>query len=351
MCDHDRQVPVLLGLQRLRRRSATAPPTRDSSPKKIGTSGVWAGVAAGDVSHLCDHAPASRCTAGATTASGRSVTARTTNRLVAEEDRHQRGLGGCRPLATSTPVRSRPASRCTAGATTATDRSVTAPPIQRPSSPKKIGTSGAWARVNAGGGRLTAHTCATTTGNSLYCWGYNDYGQIGDGTTDSRLSPKKIGTSGVWAGATAAASTAARSRPAKSLYCWGYNSNGQVGDGTTDSRGSSPKKIRVTARELGARSGAGHGSSIGGRGSRRAVPSRTAGGYDGLRADRATVPLSSGCRRRDRYAVGPGLVPQRNHSCAVTTGKSLYCLGPRVTGQVGDGTATVAAARAPRKIG
>ena len=34
-----------------------------------------------------------------------------------------------------------------------------------------------------------------STGKSLYCWGYNVYGQIGDGTTSPRLSPKRIGSS------------------------------------------------------------------------------------------------------------------------------------------------------------
>jgi alpha-tubulin suppressor-like RCC1 family protein len=52
----------------------------------------------------------------------------------------------------------------------------------------------AFASISAG----YFHTCSLTTGNSLYCWGWNTSGQIGDGTLTNRLSPKKIGTSGVW---------------------------------------------------------------------------------------------------------------------------------------------------------
>jgi hypothetical protein len=77
---------------------------------------------------------------------------------------------------------------------------------QRPA-PKKIGTNGVWATVSAGG----FHTCAISTGKSLYCWGSNFAGQIGDGTGEQRPSPKKIGTSGAWAGP--APITPAQSRP------------------------------------------------------------------------------------------------------------------------------------------
>lgn len=33
---------------------------------------------------------------------------------------------------------------------------------------------------------------ALTTDGDLYCWGYNDYGQVGNGTTDNQLVPNKI---------------------------------------------------------------------------------------------------------------------------------------------------------------
>jgi alpha-tubulin suppressor-like RCC1 family protein len=39
--------------------------------------------------------------------------------------------------------------------------------------------------VDAGG----AHTCAIMTGGTVKCWGFNVYGQVGDGTTTDRTSP------------------------------------------------------------------------------------------------------------------------------------------------------------------
>jgi alpha-tubulin suppressor-like RCC1 family protein len=43
-----------------------------------------------------------------------------------------------------------------------------------------------------------AHTCATRTTGSLWCWGSNSYGQLGDGTTTTRLTPTRIGTATTW---------------------------------------------------------------------------------------------------------------------------------------------------------
>ena len=61
-------------------------------------------------------------------------------------------------------------------------------------SPTNRSTSGVWSAVTTG----RYHTCATTTGRSLYCWGFNATGGLGDGTTTQRPTPKKIGASGVW---------------------------------------------------------------------------------------------------------------------------------------------------------
>src|SRR5687768_12744698 len=89
--------------------------------------------------------------------------------------------------------------------------------------------SGPWSVVSSG----ASHTCAITTGKSLYCWGWNINGQIGDGTIghpeNDRHSPTRIGSAGVWAAVSAGGLHTCAITTGKSLYCWGNNDYGQIG--------------------------------------------------------------------------------------------------------------------------
>ena len=82
-----------------------------------------------------------------------------------------------------------------------------------------------------------SHTCALLRVGGMRCWGYNDWGQLGDGTQANRLRP--VGVSGMRSGVTAIAAgafhTCAGTRTGNAR-CWGYNANGQIGDGTPEQR-------------------------------------------------------------------------------------------------------------------
>ena len=54
--------------------------------------------------------------------------------------------------------------------------------------PTPIGTDHNWSQIAAGG----YHTVALKTDGSLWAWGYNDYGQVGDGTLPYRVSPFQV---------------------------------------------------------------------------------------------------------------------------------------------------------------
>ncbi len=79
------------------------------------------------------------------------------------------------------------------------------------------------------------HTCAVTTAGVLKCWGFNPYGQLGDGTTADRNTP--VNVSGGLTGASSITIgdgyTCAAFDGLTPLSCWGINDYGQFGDGTT----------------------------------------------------------------------------------------------------------------------
>ena len=94
------------------------------------------------------------------------------------------------------------------------------------------------------------HSGAITQDGSLYMWGSNDSGQIGDGTTEDRYKPTKI-LDHVIAVSLGGYHSGAITQDG-SLYMWGLNDSGQIGDGTTEDR-YKPTKIldHVIAVSLG----------------------------------------------------------------------------------------------------
>jgi alpha-tubulin suppressor-like RCC1 family protein len=80
------------------------------------------------------------------------------------------------------------------------------------------------------------HTCALTSNGAMYCWGQNDYGQLGDGTQAAfRLTAGAV--SGMTSGVTLISAGAKHTCAVKSgqLYCWGRNEYGESADGDVDS--------------------------------------------------------------------------------------------------------------------
>jgi len=82
-----------------------------------------------------------------------------------------------------------------------------------------------------------ASTCGVTMGGQPYCWGRNQYGELGDGTTIQRLRPRAVATGGVpFDHVTLGVFHACGVTTGDRAYCWGWNFYGQLGDGTNTNR-------------------------------------------------------------------------------------------------------------------
>lgn len=88
-------------------------------------------------------------------------------------------------------------------------------------------------KIYAGG----FHTCAISNDDTIHCWGSNEYGQLGDGTTTTNFNPVEITDRGSLAGKTVndlalgTHSTCAGSQDGIA-HCWGRNNYGQLGNGS-----------------------------------------------------------------------------------------------------------------------
>jgi len=85
------------------------------------------------------------------------------------------------------------------------------------------------------------HGFALASDNSIHAWGNNIYGQLGDGTTTQRNSPVDITGNGSLSGKTVTHITGGTYHAIAlasdgSVHGWGFNGYGQLGDGTTTTR-------------------------------------------------------------------------------------------------------------------
>jgi alpha-tubulin suppressor-like RCC1 family protein len=131
------------------------------------------------------------------------------------------------------------------------------------------------------------HTCAVLASGSVQCWGYNGFGQLGDGTYTNNPIPVTVsGLTGASAIATGFHHNCAVTTGG-SLVCWGRNEFGQLGN---NSIATSPLPVSVV--------------------------------------DQFSMPLSN------IETVSAGF----SHSCARSLDGAAYCWGVNLLGQLGDGS-------------
>jgi alpha-tubulin suppressor-like RCC1 family protein len=174
------------------------------------------------------------------------------------------------------------------------------------------------------------HTCAVSTDNRAYCWGHNFSGELGDGTTTTRLSPVAVAGSIRFVQISAGYRHTCGVTTADRVYCWGENSEGQIGDGTQYTNRLVPVMVAGGRRYRQVRAGSYHSCALttadlafcwgnnemGQLGSKGAhiTPTRVLGGH------------------HFRRIIAGGL-----HTCGATKDDKAYCWGNNDYGELGDG--------------
>jgi len=108
----------------------------------------------------------------------------------------------------------------------------------------------------------SAHTCAITTSGSLLCWGDNSHGAVGDGTTADRWTPVQVQglSTGVQAVTNGAFCTCAIANGA--ALCWGWNVSGQLGDNSNTTRLTPTAVMGLTSGVEAITAGYGHSCAL-----------------------------------------------------------------------------------------
>ena len=97
------------------------------------------------------------------------------------------------------------------------------------------GQTNLWRQIEGGGG----FTVGIKDDGTLWTWGFNGYGQLGDGTpiaNTSRITPTQISAATDWVQISCGDGHVLALKSDGSVYAWGQNNNGQLGDGTTIDR-------------------------------------------------------------------------------------------------------------------
>ena len=200
------------------------------------------------------------------------------------------------------------------------------------STPRQEFTSSAnWKQVSLG----SNHTLAIKTDGTLWAWGYNLYGQVGDNTLANRSTPRQIGTNTNWKQVFAGPNSghAQAIKTDGTFWAWGNNFYGQVGDNTRANR-STPRQIGTDTNWRQVAGGGNHSIAIKTDGTLWAWGYNTYGQVgDNTRAHRST-PRQIGTDTNWKQ-VAPG----NNHSLAIKTDGTLWAWGRNVFGNIGDNTA------------
>jgi alpha-tubulin suppressor-like RCC1 family protein len=200
-----------------------------------------------------------------------------------------------------------------------------------------VGVTG-FMRIEAG----DEHTCGLTSAGAAYCWGWNVSGQLGDNSQTTSFTPVAVSLP---AGVTFTELTAGMNHTCGltgtgAAYCWGSGSFGQLGNNQLV--GSlSPDAVVLPVGETGFAKLTADGNHTCGL-STTGVPYCWGRNFDGQLGNNSTVnsPTPAAVVLPDGVTGFVRIAAGDEHTCALTSAGAAYCWGFNNFGQLGDNTQT-----------
>jgi alpha-tubulin suppressor-like RCC1 family protein len=197
-------------------------------------------------------------------------------------------------------------------------------------SPTTVAGLGDVAELKAG----EKYSCARKNDMTVWCWGDNGFGQLGDGTTSNHATPAPVGGLGADIVEIAAGRFSVCARHANGkASCWGQNDYGQLGNGTTTNSGV-PVDVAGVADATQLALGITHACVL----RRSGVVSCWGGNMNGQLGIGTTTTSPVVVDVKDLTSV-TSIAAGSVHTCA-RHAAGLACWGENVVNQLGDGTTT-----------
>jgi alpha-tubulin suppressor-like RCC1 family protein len=179
------------------------------------------------------------------------------------------------------------------------------------------------------------HTVALKSDGTVWAWGYNRYGQLGNGTTDTKDVPTQVwsGLNGITA-VTAGENYTIALKSNGTVWAWGYNRYGQLGNGTQKTS-SVPIPVPGLSGFSGIAAGESHAVALKSDGTVWTWGYNGSGQLgDGAQTGYSLVPiLVPGLSGLSGIAAG------KNHTIALKSDGTVWAWGYNRNGQLGNGTA------------
>ncbi len=196
--------------------------------------------------------------------------------------------------------------------------------------PVQIGAATNWTAISQGDPDFDAAACGIA-GGALYCWGYNQYGELGLGNTTAYTTPQQVGSDTTWTAISVSGRDACGIDNGK-LYCWGLNTNGELGLGNT-TQFTTPQQVgALTTWTVISQGGT---DTCGIAGGKLYCWGLNSNGEDGLNnTTQQTTPQQVGALTT--WTV----ISQGNYDACGIAGGKLYCWGNNGSGELGLGNST-----------
>ncbi|MDI6050789.1 kelch repeat-containing protein [Flavobacterium sp. XS2P24] len=185
-----------------------------------------------------------------------------------------------------------------------------------------------WVNISSG----SEHTVGIKSEGTIWAWGNNAMGQLGDGTYANRNKPLQIGTAKNWKSIATGAYHTMAIKSDNTLWTWGYNSPGTLGDGTNTNR-NTPMQIGISSNWQSVVAGFDHTVAIKTDGTLWTWGGNGNGQLGNGTNIRVNIPLQIGTDTNWK-SIAAGAY----HTLAIKSDGTLWAWGFNVYGQLGDGT-------------